>query len=368
MILPRQQAEQILALREHGMTVRAIARQVGCAQNTVAGYIHGRTTPGQRASRQRALNDFADYCRQRLTDDPGLSTSTLFCELTALGYTGSRPTFYRDLGRYDLLRLLGEHAHLRETQQPMTMSTAFATRSIRPLPVRIPPLAGEPLASYLARITVSNHITVDDMLTVLPEWISRRVTKQDDRALRHEHTTTVKSALHQLALITGVTEAALTHALPAFTTALPGTRPMGPTRITNSCRRCTAARGIHHPTPVHLPSYVQVCVRHGIWLSSADHPQLDVGICPEIITAQKRAWRLLRRLTPEQLMFARVTTAQLVRADPNPRWHQRRQLLHAANPGLAETTIETELTNAAIYPDAIDRSRSRSHTSSSKIH
>jgi hypothetical protein len=67
-------------------------------------------------------------------------------------------------------------------------------------------------------------------------------------------------------------------------------------------------------------------------------------------------------------MFTRVTNAHLVRADPNPRWHQRLQLLRAANPGLTETTTEPELTNAAIYPDAIGRCRLRSHTSSRKIH
>lgn len=364
-ILPREQAEQILALRERGMTVRAIARQVGCVQNTVVGYINGRTTPGQRASGQRALADFAGYCHQRLSDDPDLSTSTLFHELTTLGYTGSRPTFYRDMGRYDLLR---EHAHRRELQQPAAIPAMITVRSLRPLPVRVSPLAGEPLASYIGRVAASNHITVDDVLTVLPEWAGRRVAKQDDRISRREQPSIAENALRRLSRITGVTEAALTHALPAFTTALPGTRPTGPMRIITACRRCTTARGIDHPVPVHLPSYVQVCVRHGIWLSSSDRPQIDVSTCPEIISAQKRAWRLLHRLAPEQLMFTRVTNAYLVRADPNPRWHQRLQLLRAANPSLTETATEPELTDAAIYPDVIGRCRLPSHTSSRKIH
>ncbi|MBV9162478.1 MAG: TniQ family protein [Pseudonocardiales bacterium] len=368
MILPREQAEEILALRDHGMTVRAIARKVGCAQNTVVGYINGRRTPGHRASRQHTLNDFADYCRQRLTDDPDLSTSALFCELTALGYAGSRPTFYRDLGRYHLLHLPSENAHLRESQQSPTMSTAIAAGPLRPLPVRVSPIAGEPLTSYLARVAASNHIKVDDMLTVLPEWICRRVAKHDDRSRRHEHPSATNSTLRQLALITGVTQAALTHALPALTTAFPGNQPMGPMRITTACRRCTAARGIHHPLPVHLPSHAQVCVRHGIWLSSSNRHQLDVNICPEIVTTQKRAWRLLRRFTPEQLMFARVTATQLIQADPPPSWHRRLQLLHAANPGITETITEQELTNAATYPDAIDLWRSPNHTRLIKIH
>ena len=84
--------------------------------------------------------------------------------------------------------------------------------------------------------------------------------------------------------------------------------------------------------------------------------------------AQKRVLRLLRRFTPEQLMFARVTATQLIRADPAPNWRRRLQRLHAANPGLAETTTEQELTNAAIYPEATDFWRSHNRTSSSKIH
>jgi hypothetical protein len=112
---------------------------------------------------------------------------------------------------------------------------------------------------------------------------------------------------------------------------------------------------------------VQVCVRHDIWLSGPG-PQPDVSICPEIAAAQKRAWRLLRRFTPEQLMFARVTAAELIRANPAPGWHRRLQLLLAANPGMAETITPQELTSAAIYPDAIDACRSRNHTGPGKIH
>jgi TniQ len=279
-------------------------------------------------------------------------TSTLFHELTALGYTGSRPTFYRDLGRYDLLRPLGEHAHLSESQQPMTVSTVIAAGSLRPLPVRVSPIAGEPLASYIGRVAASNHITVEDVLAVLPEWLGHRLAKHDDRGRRHDQPSTA-NALRQLALATGVTEAALAHALPAFTTAVPGTRPMGPMRTTTACRRCVAARGIHHPIPVHLPSYVQLCVRHGIWLSRSNRPQLDINICPEITTAQKHAWHLLGRLTPEQLMFAQVTGTRLVQADPTSNWRWRLHLLHTANPGLAETIAEEELTHAATYPDAL---------------
>jgi len=77
-------------------------------------------------------------------------------------------------------------------------------------------------------------------------------------------------------------------------------------RATTACRRCAARRGIHQPVPVHLPAHQQICTHHGLWLSPAPRPQLDLTDCPEIIAAQRRADRLLRRCTPQQLIFAEL--------------------------------------------------------------
>lgn len=354
MILPREQAEQILTLHDQGMTLRAIAAQVGCAQHTVGGYIHRRRTPGRRATPKRALSDFVDYCRQRLTDDPDLTAPTLFGELVTLGYLGSRPTFYRDLGRYDLLRPASQNTRPGPGHPPKAMSSVLAAGSIRPLPIRVAPVAGEPLGSYLARVAAANHIPADDLLSVLPGWIRRRIAGHHSHSTRHDLTSTAEDALRHLSVIVGVTQTALAHALPAFTTALPGGQPTGPTRITTACRRCTANRGIRQPVPVRLPITTHVCVRHGIWLSGHDRPQLDVNLCPEIAAVQKRTWHLLRRTTPQQLTLTRVTAEHLLRAAPTPSWHQRLHLLHAANPALAGTTAEDELIHAAIYPDALN--------------
>ncbi|MEV5544373.1 hypothetical protein AB0L13_47060 [Saccharopolyspora shandongensis] len=51
-------------------------------------------------------------------------------------------------------------------------------------------------------------------------------------------------------------------------------------------------------------AHFKVCTRHGTRLSGTDQPNLDVTPCPEIITAQHRANRLLRRYTPQQLVLA----------------------------------------------------------------
>lgn len=355
MLLAREQADQILALRDRGMTVRAIAHQVGCAQNTVVGYIHRRTTPGQRASPRRALGDFVDYCRRRWTDDPELSTAALFGELAVLGYAGGRSTFYRDLGRYDLLRPSTETVQLR-AGRPWTASPISSTpsvRPLRPLPVRIPPIAGELLGSYLERLAAGNHICVEELLTVLPAGTRRQVTQKPDRPFDLNPSFEVEDCLLSLSDLTGVTQNALAHAIPAFTTALLREQPTRPTRLTMACRRCTTIRGIGQPVPVRLPATRHICVQHGIWLSGTDRPQLDINSCPEIIAAQDRTRRLLRRLTPQQLIFAEVTAIRQVQANPTPAWHRRLQLLHTANPSLGGTATQ-DLVHAATYPDALD--------------
>ena len=123
------------------------------------------------------------------------------------------------------------------------------------------------------------------MLTVLPSWFSTKISNRDDRAQHHMLIPATAEALRALAHLTGTTPASLARALPAFGTA----DPHSPVRATTACRRCAARRGIHQPVPVHLPAHHKVCTRHGIWLSDAGQPQLDLAACPEIITAQHRA-------------------------------------------------------------------------------
>src|SRR4029453_14257164 len=110
-----------------------------------------------------------------------------------------------------------------------------------------------------------------------------------------------------------------------------------PVRATTACRRCAARRGIHQPVPVHLPAHHKVCTRHGIWLSDAGQPQLDLAACPEIITAQQRASRLLRRCTPQELLLAYQAAARAIPPwPPSPaaiphHWRHRLLTLQTAN-------------------------------------
>ena len=147
-------------------------------------------------------------------------------------------------------------------------------------------------------------------------------------------------------------------ALPAF-----GGGPPDPVRATTACRRSAATRGIHQPVPVHVPAHQQICTRHGLWLTGADRPQLDLAARPEIIAAEHHARSLLRQCTSQQLIFALLEAARLiagqrdrdtVSATGSPQDRQRRvRLLKAGNPHVSSPAAQDELIRAAIYPDAI---------------
>ena len=84
------------ALRSQGWTISAIARHLGVTRLTVRRYLSGEQTPGVRArSAPDPFAEYVEYCRLRLAADPHLWATTLFDEVTALGYGGSYPSFTR---------------------------------------------------------------------------------------------------------------------------------------------------------------------------------------------------------------------------------------------------------------------------------
>lgn len=91
------------ALRAQGWSISAIARHLGVTRLTVRRYLSGERTPGQRSrSGVDAFEEFTGYCRQRLADDPHLWATTLFDEVTELGYAGSYPSFTRAIRNREL--------------------------------------------------------------------------------------------------------------------------------------------------------------------------------------------------------------------------------------------------------------------------
>src|SRR5438045_5514246 len=126
-MLPRDRAEKIRTLGAAGWSVRAIAERLGHSEPTIRDYLNGRRTPGVRAPRPSLLTDLlAGYCRQRFAEDPHLKPSTLFGEVTELGFEGSRSTFYRELTQ----RRLAPRSHPQSLAQPaITQNPAEVSRS-----------------------------------------------------------------------------------------------------------------------------------------------------------------------------------------------------------------------------------------------
>ena len=91
------------ALRTRGWSISAIANHLGHDRKTVRAYLNGERRPGGRKpARSEAMEDFLDYCRQRLADDPHLWSTTLFDEVVGLGFTGSYQAFTASIRRHEL--------------------------------------------------------------------------------------------------------------------------------------------------------------------------------------------------------------------------------------------------------------------------
>ena len=348
-MLSRQEAAQARRWRDAGWPVRSIARHLRRSPVTIQAYLNGNRQPGQRAPRPDTFLPFADYSRRRFTDDPHLDTRTLSAEVTALGYPGSYQTFCRALQHHQV-----RQRACRQCRTPRPASPAAPAQSCqaRPLPIPAAVIAGEVLASYLGRLAAANHITIDDLLTILPPWFNTKIRNHDDRSQHHMLAPALPGAVLALATLTGRTPAVLARALPAFGAGyLPD-----PVRATTACRKCLASRGICQPVPVHRPACHLICSRHGLWLSAAGLPQLDLTACPEIITAHQRSHKLLRRCTPQQLMIAHLAAERTFREPSRPpqRWRHRLRQLKTTNPNLGDS-LQDELIHAAIYPDALEQ-------------
>ena len=362
-MLPLDRVEQIFLLHRDGLSSTQIARQLGHSAFTVRAYLRGQRTPGrsQAFSRPDPFTDtFADYCRQRLAEDPHLPPSALLRELAELGFRGSRATFYRKLTRHQLLPPNRQRSQAQDQTPQATAETfrfpACIPRHAPALPRSVSPITGETLVSYLTRLAHANHLSLTEVLAILPAWFSTKTSNSDDRAQHHMLIPAAAEALEALARVASAAPASLTRALPAFAADIGAHSPV---RATTACRRCTARRGILQPVPVHLPAHYKVCTRHGIWLSDAGQPHLDLAACPEITTAQHRANRLLRRHTSQQLTLTYQAATKSIPPWPmSPaaiphHWRHRLLTLQTVNHRCGTPTDHDAYMYAAIYPDAI---------------
>jgi len=75
-------------LAAQGMSLHAIARQLGLARNTVRKYVRGAAVPAARPTKPMKLDPFKEQIRRWVQEDHLLNCATMHDRLRVLGYTG----------------------------------------------------------------------------------------------------------------------------------------------------------------------------------------------------------------------------------------------------------------------------------------
>jgi len=90
---------EVHALRKRGWSISAIARHLDRDRKTVRAYLNNERVPGMRARPDvpDPLAPYEKYLVARFGDDHHVWGTTLFDEVTALGYGQSYPTFVRQI-------------------------------------------------------------------------------------------------------------------------------------------------------------------------------------------------------------------------------------------------------------------------------
>jgi len=121
-----------------------------------------------------------------------------------------------------------------------------------------------------------------------------------------------------------------------------------------ACFRCSAGRGVTTAAVVYLPSHGPLCVRHRVWLRG--HHQQDLTYAPEIVQAQRRHRRLVRRCGSQAAQRAYERAENVVMDWLDGGWHwrlQQRWDQRMSRLGASELARDSELLMIAIYPEAV---------------
>jgi hypothetical protein len=333
-VIPETDARKAIDLAGQGQNVSEIARHLGHDRKTIRIYLNGHRTPGQPRPHADSFAPFAAYVRQRAADDPHLRSTGLHREAVALGYPGSYSAFTRELRGHGITAACGTC----RSWKPIAPAPA-RERCPGPLPFRTAPAGGETIASYLVRTAAASSLPADAVAGCLPPWFAARAVGCDDLAATGQPQ---PADIRHLAALTGTSETALRHALPALAA---GERP--PVRATLCCRRCAARHGQRSPIPVHIPAHQRACRRHRTWLGRAT--QIDITSVPEITAASRKAFRLAREHGITRFVLAETTARQDAIGGPDAR--RRATALALASPGLDRGHPDTA--EAAAYPETV---------------
>jgi len=338
-MIPEQAARQAIALAGQGANVSEIARHLGHDRKTIRIYLNGHRAPGQTRPHADSFAPFAAYVRQRAEDDRHLRAIGLHREITALGYAGSYSAFTRELRGHGITAACGTCRKWK----PITPAQQ-RQHCPGPLPFRVVPVAGETIASYLSRVAAASHLPVSAITACLPSWFAARAAACDDLAATGQPQ---PADIRHLAVLTGTSETALRHSLPALDGTARDSRP--PVRSALACRRCASRTGQRGLVPAHLPAHQRACPRHRTWLGRTI--QIDLAAALEIIRASRHASRLASQHGIARLVLAATTARRQAAAAGSPHALRRAGILASSNPGLDPG--HPDMTEAAAYPETI---------------
>jgi hypothetical protein len=334
-VIPEADARKAIGLAGQGQNVSEIARQLGHDRKTIRIYLNGHRAPGQPRPHAETFAPFAAYVRRRAADDPHLRSTGLHREAAGLGYAGSYSAFTRELRGHGIVTACGSCRSWKPIAPPPARE-----RPPGPLPFRTAPVCGETVASYLARVAAASSLPARAVTGCLPPWFAFRAAACDDLAATGQPS---PGDISHLAALTGTSETALRHALPALAAA--GGRP--PVRAALSCGRCAARHGQASPVPVRIPAHQRACQRHRTWIGRAI--QIDITTVPEIAAASRKASRLAREHGITRLVLAEIAAREAAIGGPSAR--RRAAALALASPGLDPGHPDTA--EAAAYPETI---------------
>ncbi|AZQ35681.1 hypothetical protein EJ357_21075 [Streptomyces cyaneochromogenes] len=225
------------------------------------------------------------------------------------------------------------------------MSARFEPIVFRPLPRPLKPFPQETEASFLDRLAAANAMPVR-RLQQPSLWLTSRLDPTD-----------------QLSVLSGQPRTSIQHAIPRWEKQA-WNLPQGPFAATIrwACRRCVARRTGNPDQGVMVwmsKHHEQVCVPHRLWIGRAvESPatQFDLADLPEIVAAQQRHYRLLRRHGPHVLnpCYAQISLFWHVLIQHGYRISDRSRRLVRLQPRPARSVRPWDPKRyAAVYPEIV---------------
>ncbi|WP_121830388.1 TniQ family protein [Streptomyces sp. S1] len=219
---------------------------------------------------------------------------------------------------------------------------------LRRLPDPVPPARHEITASYISRLARLHGLDINALWRCVTE---REVSGGMRRVVVPE----------RLAAITGRTVNVLAGALPELRTPQPDWA-MFRHQPQPGCPHCNAKHPGGEVIRI-MPHHRYVCTRHRLWLcpSDADRHTTTLDALPEVVQAQRRHLRILRRhgwaVTYDAVLTAILICGQLWSLPENENgeaWHDwTRRAGILIPPGTAEMTFSVARLCAVVYPEAV---------------